>query len=231
MPAVALVERQPVEVQAVRDGPVVQLQRDPPLGAVHHVVGDAGRAAPLAILRPTLRQVQRAVEQAGEAVTGGAPVDGDGAVLLLADGAAPLTLHAGGLVSLLDVAGLVEDADRVWRGGLVADDLLEAVANEVVVPVVLAEELRQGAWGHAGVDGNRLDALLGDVRELTGDGDGQVSAGVLAWEAVVEPLEDLSELGLELADLRDVPARASVNRGGEQSFAVAGESSRDNLVL
>ena len=83
----------------------------------------------------------------------------------------------------------------------------------------------------AGVDGDRLDALLGDVRELAGDVDRQVGAGVLAREAVVEPLEELLQRGLELADLRDVHARASVNHEGEHSSAATGESSRYDLAL
>ena len=127
--AVALVEGHPVEVQAVADGAVVELQGDLPLGPVHHVVGDAGLAAAGAVVGPGLRQVQFAVEQAVEAVAGVGEVDRDDAVLLLADGAAPLPLHAGGLVPLLDVAGLVEDPDRVGPGVLVADDLLEVVAH------------------------------------------------------------------------------------------------------
>src|SRR5512143_2552253 len=229
--AVALVEGQPVEAQAVGDGPVVQLQGDLPLGPVDHLVGDAGRAAAAAVLRPALGRVHLAVEQAVEAVAGVAQVDGDDAVLLLADGAAVLPLHAGGLVPLLDVAGLVEDAYGVRTGVLVADDDLEFVTQQVVVPAVLAEELLQGAGRHAGVEGDRLDALLGDVRELPGDVNGQVGAGVRAREAIVEPLEELSEPRLELADLRDLHARPSVNLGGEHSFAVAGESSRCDLAL
>ena len=61
---------------------------------------------------------------------------------------------------------------------LVADDVLEAVACLVVIPGVLAEELLEGAWSDAGVDGDRLDALLGDVGELPGD------AGLPHYEAV-----------------------------------------------
>ena len=122
-------------------------------------------------------------------------------------------------------------ADRVGAGVLVADDVLEPVARLVVVPAVLAEELLQGPDRHAGVEGDRLDALLGDVGELPGDVDRQVGAGVLAGEAVVEPLEELLERGLELADLRDVHARPSVNRGGEHTFATAGGSRRINLAL
>ena len=108
---------------------------------------------------------------------------------------------------------------------------LEVVAQGVVVPVVLAEELLQGPGRHAGVDGDRLDALLGEVRELAGDVHRQVGAGVFPGEAVAEPLEELLERGLELADLRDVHARPSVNHEGEHTFAIAEGSSRCDLAL
>jgi hypothetical protein len=98
---------------------------------------------------------------------------------------------------------------------VVAYDPLEVVAQAVVVPVVLAEELLQRPRRHPGVDGDRLDTLLGDVGELTGDVDRHVGAGVFAGETVVESLEELLQRGLELADLRDVHARPSVNRGDE----------------
>lgn len=52
----------------------------------------------------------------------------------------------------------------------VADDVLEPVPRLVVVPAVLAEELLlQGVGQQAGIDRDRLDALLGDVGELAGD--------------------------------------------------------------
>ena len=48
--------------------------------------------------------------------------------------------------------GSVDDPDGVGPGVLVADDLLEVVAQPVVVPGVLAEELLQGPRRHAGVE-------------------------------------------------------------------------------
>jgi hypothetical protein len=182
----------------------VQFEADLPLGPVDHVVGDAGLATAVAVRRPGFGQVQLTVDQGVEAVAGVGEMDRDEAVLLLADGAAPLALDAGGLVALLDVAGLVEDGDRVGPGVLIADDLLEAVACPVVVPVVLAEELLEGPDRHAGVECDRLDALLGDLGELAGDVDRQMGARILAGEAVVEPLEVLLQCRLELSDLRDI---------------------------
>ena len=73
--------------------------------------------------------------------------------------------------------------------------------------------------------------LLWDVGELAGDVHRQVGAGVLPRETVVEPLEELLQRGLELADLRDVHARPSVNHGGEHIFATADGSSQCDLAL
>ena len=114
---------------------------------------------------------------------------------------------------------------------LVADDVLQAVARLVVVPGVLAEELLEGPDRHAGVDRDRLDALLRDVGELSRDVHRQVGAGVLTGEAVVEPLEELTELRSEFADLLDVHARPSVNDGVEHTSATPGGSSWLNLAL
>ncbi len=86
-----------------------------------------------------------------------------------------------------------------------------------MVPGVLAEELLEGPHGHAGVDGDGFDALLGDVRELAGDVDRPVGAGVLAREAVVEPLEELPKPRLDLAERLHVHACPSVNDEGQHT--------------
>ena len=69
LPRAAILKTQVGPAYALRVGPsyalstttasrvVVQLQSDLPLGAVYHVVGDAGLAAPLAVIGPRLRQV------------------------------------------------------------------------------------------------------------------------------------------------------------------------------
>ncbi len=114
---------------------------------------------------------------------------------------------------------------------LVADDVLEPVARPVLVPTVLAEELLQGPDRHAGINGNRFHALLGDIRELAGDVDRQMGPRVFAREAVIEPLEELLQRGLELANLWDIHARTSINHEGKHTFAMAGGSRRYNLAL
>ena len=80
-----------------------------------------------------------------------------------------------------------------------------------MIPVVLAEELLQGAGCDARVESDRLDALFGDIRELSGDVDWQVGAGILARECRVEPLEELPEFGLELSELRNIYGDRSLN--------------------
>jgi hypothetical protein len=97
--------------------------------------------------------------------------------------------------------------------------------------MVLAEELLEGARGDTGLDGDRLDTLLGKIGELPGDVGWQVGASVLAWEAVIEPLEELVEPWLELSDLRDFHAGVSINLGDKHSFVVAGGSMGYDLAL
>jgi hypothetical protein len=114
---------------------------------------------------------------------------------------------------------------------LIADDVLKLVAEQVVVPMVLAEELLERAGSDAGVEGDGLDALLGDVGELAGDVDGQVGASVFAGEAVVELLEELVEFRLEFSDGRENHDRVSIKLGDKHSFDVVGESSGYDLAL
>lgn len=96
--AVALVERQPVERHPVAVQPDQLVQRDPPLRPLAHVGRDARGLAPFAVLVPRLGQVQVAVQQRLDAAPGDADVDGDDAVIDLADAAEVLALHAGRLV-------------------------------------------------------------------------------------------------------------------------------------
>ncbi len=58
-----------------------------------------------------------------------------------------------------------------WGPLLIAADLLELVERPILAPVVLTEEFLQGPYRHTGVDGDRFDAHLGNVRELARDVD------------------------------------------------------------
>src|SRR5262249_35352400 len=109
--AVALVEGEPVEADAVGTGAVELLQGDLPLGAVDDVVGDVGGATAFAVTVPGLGQEQVGVEEGLVAAAGQAGVDGDDAVLELAGLAAVLPLHAGAVRALLLGGCLVDDPD------------------------------------------------------------------------------------------------------------------------
>src|SRR5205814_1199520 len=122
-------------------------------------------------------------------------VNGDDAVLGLAQPAAPLLLHAGGLVPLLGIAGLVDQADGVRARVLGGHQALESIPQLVLRPLELAEELLQGPWGDVRLLRDRFDTLLGQVGELPTDVDAQVGAGVLATEAIAELVEELNEFG------------------------------------
>src|SRR5208337_3998594 len=64
------------------------------------------------------------------------------------------------LVPFLDVAGLVEDPDGMPTGVFGPHDVLQPIAQLILVPLELAEELLQGPWGHSGLEGDRLDTLV-----------------------------------------------------------------------
>src|SRR5439155_25140289 len=92
-----------------------------------------------------------------------AQVDGDDAVLGLAQPAAPLLLDTGRLVPLPGITGLVDQADGVWALGLGGHRALDPIPQYVLVPLELAAELLQGAWGDVRLEGDRFDTLLGQV--------------------------------------------------------------------
>ncbi len=90
----------------------------------------------------------------------------DSAVVGGAFGAAPLRLHARGLVALLGVVRLIEDANAVGVVVLAADDLLGSIPQHVMAPVVQRKELLEIPWRQISGQGHRLDTLAGQIGEL-----------------------------------------------------------------
>src|ERR1700678_1979417 len=109
--AIAFIEGHPVQEDAALLGPVPLLQADLPLGAADHRVGDAGGLATLAVVPPLLGQVEVGVEQGLEGALADTEVNGDDAVIHLAQETEILARDAGCLASRLGSAGLVEEAD------------------------------------------------------------------------------------------------------------------------
>jgi hypothetical protein len=66
---------------------------------------------------------------------------------------------------------------------------------------------------------------------LPGDVDREMGARVFAREAVIKPLEELLESGLERAEQWEIHARPSVKPEGEHTFAMADGSSQYDLAL
>jgi hypothetical protein len=158
-------------------------------------------------------------------------VDGDEAVLGLAQPAAPRFLHAGRLVSLVHVAGLVEEPDGVWPLVLGGDESLEPIPQAILVPLELAEEPLRGAWGDIHFPGDRLNALLGQVGELAADVGARMGAGVLATEAAVELREELGQRRLQRTDRIDVHGLALGNSMARHNFAPRNNGGKANLAL
>src|SRR5271166_310965 len=206
---IALIEREPLELDAVGPRPIIKFQGNLPLRPVGHRLWNTGLTTALGVVGPTFRQIKFAVEQTMEIAAGVAEVNGDGAVLLLADRTAPLPLHSGRLVSFFDEAGFVDDSHRISAGMLASDDLLQPIAHAVVVPPELTQELLERPRGHAGFNRDRLDALVWQVRQLPADVDRQVSPGICSREAIVEPLEKSGKFGTQLTNLVGIHACSS----------------------
>ena len=106
----------------------------------------------------------------------------------------------GVLFPCLHETGFIDDADGMGMGMLLGDDLLQAVAGQIFLPTMLAEELLQRSHGHVGRQGDRLDALAGQVRKLTVHIDRQMRPRVLA---VQSSRRSVSENGQASAAIRE----------------------------
>ena len=95
----------------------------------------------------------------------------------------------------------------------------------------MAEELLQRPRGDPRFQGDRLDALLREVRELPTHVDPQVSTGVFASETVGEPTQKTFEFRLQLVNLLGIHASSSVKRGEESSFTNLPGPSKVNIAL
>ena len=108
------------------------------------------------------------------------------AVLLFADGPAPLSLHARRLVALLDVARFVDDADRVRSCVFANNDLLQLLSHPVLVPPVVGQELLQRSRRDASRQGHWLAALGGQLGKLPLNVHGEMSTGITPRKTVAQ---------------------------------------------
>jgi hypothetical protein len=133
-------------------------------------------------------------------------VDGHDAVVDLAEAAEVLPLHPRRLVPLLEATGLVDHAhaaERVGRQGLDhrCQVPLQRVAGAFVVPVGGGEELLQGTHGRAAGQGDRFDALAGQVGEQSAAVVVEVPSRPVLEEARAERPQKRSERGAELSEV------------------------------
>ncbi len=164
--AVAFVERHPIKAVPVADGAVIELQGNLPLGPISHSVGNPRFSTAVATGSSASGEVQITVEDAVEILTCEAQVDGNNAVLGLAQPTTPLLLDAGRLVTLFRVAGFVEGPNDMGTLMVSGDELMEPFSQAILIPAVLAEKFLQGARRDIRVECNRLHALFREVRKL-----------------------------------------------------------------
>src|SRR5205823_5017275 len=98
------------------------------------------------------------------------------AVVHLAEPAAPLAVHAAGLLPLLGEGGTVQDEDGLGVAQFGADLAAEFAQDGLVVPAAGADEQLQGAAFLTGLGGDGLGGLALQATELAA----QERAGVVA---------------------------------------------------
>jgi|GEM_PF-3955778 len=197
--AVAFIERQPGEMQAVGERPLILLQRDLPFGPIDDLVGNPRRLTTRAVVVPCfLGQIQFAVDEAIELGRRIAQMHADHAVLDLAHRAAVLALDAGGHLAFLDETGLIDNADALAVGVPAGDMLLEPVPDRRLIPAVQAQELLQIARRHAERIGHGLDALTRQIAQLPLDVQVEITSAADPAEVGIELFEETRQFRLEL---------------------------------
>ena len=210
--------------------PIVQLQGDLRLRAVGHPFRNFRLAAARGIASPAFRQEQLAIEQTVKIVGGIGQMHSNDPVFLLAHRAQVLPLHAGSLVPLFHEAGFIDDANGMGMGMFRGNDLLQAVASQIFLPTMLAEKLLQRSHRHVGRQGDWLDALAGQIRELAVDIDREMCPRVFACKAVVEAFQKTGKHRSQSANLLGIHAWASLT-GQDASFATLPKQGNINLAL
>jgi hypothetical protein len=116
--AIALIKRQPVQLDAVARSPIDFFQSDLPFGSIDNRVRNAGFPAAGTVVGPGLGQKQLGIDQGLEAALRQTQVNGDDAIVHLADTAKVLPLHAGSFTALLAGTCFIDqanDAELVGR--------------------------------------------------------------------------------------------------------------------
>src|SRR5262249_51260965 len=138
-------------------------------GGEADLFGHAGLLAASFVPGPLLRQEEAEIDQGVALMADVAEVDADLAIVDLAEPAAPLTLHADGLVALLDEGGGVEDQHAVGRAETLADLACKFADEGLVVPGGLAEELLESLAFAVVQVGDALGVLARKVGEQSAD--------------------------------------------------------------
>ena len=189
--AVMLVESQPGETQTIADRPLILLQSDLPLGTIHDILRNAGLLTPLTIFVPGLfGQIRFSVQQRVEIRRGITQMYADHAVFDLAHGATVLTLDAGGFVAFLGKAGLINNSNAVRMAMPPGDVLLQTVSGSSLIPAEQAQELLEVPGRFTESVSHRLDALSGQVAQLTFNVEVEIAACRDSAEAVVKLVQE-----------------------------------------
>src|SRR5436190_4572032 len=156
------------------------------------------------------------------------------AVVLFASRPAPLPLHTGRPVPLFRTGGLVDQSDRVSTGVITRNAPLQRVDQLLLVPFQRIEKLLQRPRRDTGGQGDRLDALAIQLRQLALDVRAQVLARVLTAKAIIKLMKELFQLRFQATNLGGVHAWVSSCESPtvpHNSFDDSDRSTKTDLAL
>ena len=195
--SIIFVKRQPVEMQAIRLGPIDQIESNLPLGLEDFVVGNPGLPAAFAVVGPFPGQIEFTVEQTVEVGGEVAQMDGDDAVFDLSQPVAPLPGHPGRLDALFGVSGIVDQTEGQFPGMFLGNPSLDAAKDLLFVPFQERQKFLEGSRGNPGGLGDGLDALAGQIGHLPGQIGIKMPKQGRFPQTGPEPFQELFEQGFE----------------------------------
>jgi hypothetical protein len=100
---------------------------------------------------------------------------------------------------------------------LAEDDLLQALASEIFVPLIEGQEPLQVSGRDSSRQGDRLAAFLAEVRQLPADVRSEMRPRIASSEAIIELVQIPCEHRFQLTNLVGVHAKPSLlERNGDR---------------
>ena len=164
------------------------------------------------IIRPTLGQIQVAVQKALEIAKGVADMHRNHTVVSFAGITAPLPLDTGSMGAFFGMSRIVHGSDSLGMGVVSSHDRLNAVAESLLVPVDIRKESLQGSGRCFCQKGDGFSTLALQRGYLAPHVAFQMPTGLRAVKAVIELFQKCSQFFANVFDFFRVHANSPPNK-------------------